>query len=79
MFRGYSVYSSFTLIKDLILTEILYPRCRIIRFPFYTKNEKNICFGKNFTAGRGNRIDVVSTNSDKNIIIFGDRRKCHDT
>ena len=78
MFRGYSLYSFITLIKDLFLTKMLYPKCRIIRFPFYTRNEKQIMFGKNFTAGRGNRIDAFSFKTNEKVIVFGDDCQIND-
>jgi lipopolysaccharide O-acetyltransferase len=78
MFRGYSLYSFITLIKDLFLTKLLYPRCRIVRFPFYTRNEKQIEFGKNFTTGRGNRIDAFSFKTNEKVIIFGDNCQIND-
>ncbi|WP_151950598.1 DapH/DapD/GlmU-related protein [Aliarcobacter butzleri] len=78
MFRGYSLYSFITLIKDLFLTKMLYPKCRIIRFPFYTRNEKQIMFGKNFTAGRGNRIDAFSFKTNEKVIVFGDNCQIND-
>ena len=78
MFRGYSLYSFISLIKDLFLTKLLYPKCRIIRFPFYTRNEKQIEFGKNFTTGRGNRIDAFSFKTNEKVIIFGDNCQIND-
>lgn len=78
MLRGYSLYSLIILIKDLFLTKILYSKCRIIRFPFYTRNEKQIQFGKNFTTGRGNRIDAFSFKTNKKVIIFGDDCQIND-
>lgn len=78
MFRGYSLYSFITLIKDLLLTKLFYPKCRIIRFPFYARNEKQIEYGKNFTTGRGNRIDALSFRTNKNVIIFGDNCQIND-
>ncbi|MFV0563951.1 DapH/DapD/GlmU-related protein [Malaciobacter mytili] len=78
MLRGYSLYSFITLIKDLFLTKLFYPKCRIIRFPFYTRNEKQIKFGENFTTGRGNRIDAFSFKTDEKVIIFGDNCQIND-
>lgn len=78
MFRGYSLYSFISLIKDFILTKLFYSKCRIVRFPFYTRNEKQINFGKNLTTGRGNRIDAFSFKTNDEVIIFGDNCQIND-
>ena len=78
MFRGYSFYASVSLLKSYILTKVFYPRCRIIRFPFYARNENQIEFGLNFTAGRGNRIDAFSFKTNQTVISFGEGCQIND-
>ena len=45
---------------ELIKSKIFFPSSRIVRFPIYIRGKKYIDFGKNFTTGRGCRIEVFA-------------------
>lgn len=46
------------LIRDTLLTRVLFPGCRIVRYPFYVRGRSAIRIGKGFTAGVGLRLDA---------------------
>jgi len=58
---------SFRLLFSLILSKIFFPTARIIRYPFYIRNEGKLDIGKGFSANVGLIIDVFGKNT--NLII----------
>lgn len=63
-FRGFV-----KLVKDVINTKLFFPKCRLVRTPYYIKRKGKIKFGKGFTSGVGMRIDVPYVKSANEIII----------
>ena len=49
---------SFRFLFSLILSKICFPNARIIRYPFYIRNEGKLNIGKGFSANVGLIIDV---------------------
>ena len=58
-FFQYSILGYICLASNLILTKLLYPRSRLIRFPFFVRGSKQIDFGESLTTGRHCRIDAL--------------------
>lgn len=64
---------------NLILTKIYLPKARLIRFPIYIKGKSRIVIGRNFTCGKGLRLDCIKT--DANIepqLIIGSNVEMND-
>ena len=77
MFDNYTTIGLLKLILEKIFTLIFYPRCRLIRLPFYVRGKSKIFFGSNLTTGVGCRFDVFSKTKDKKLII-GDGVQIND-
>jgi len=82
-FFRYSMLDYFCLALHLLLGKLLYPRSRLIRFPFYVRGSAQIDFGVNLSAGRFCRIDVLSlsTTSAKHSakkLVFGENVQIGD-
>jgi lipopolysaccharide O-acetyltransferase len=61
-----------------LLTIIKFPTARLVRFPIWIRGKKFINFGKNFTSGRGCRIEVYNFNSDSPSLSFGKNVQLND-
>lgn len=47
------------LLRDFAVTRLLYPRARLIRFPFYIRGAARISIGPRLTTGVGVRLQAV--------------------
>lgn len=65
--RRYGFTGLCKLFISLIFTRFLYPKARIIRFPFDLRNRKFIDLGTGITVGRGCRIESYDVLSNHNI------------
>ncbi|MDH7446368.1 acetyltransferase [Aquimarina sp. 2201CG14-23] len=62
LFNQYYFLDIFRLIRDIIITKILFPRqIRLIRQPAYIVGKKYITFGENFNSGVNLRIEVLDS------------------
>jgi acetyltransferase-like isoleucine patch superfamily enzyme len=56
----YSLSQKVYISACVALTRLFYPGARLIRFPLDLRNAKNIRLGKDFTCGRGCRIEACN-------------------
>ncbi len=61
--KSYGIFGFTRLVYNIILSKILFPSARIIRQPFYIREEGTIDFGKNFSSNAGLIIDVYGKDS----------------
>jgi lipopolysaccharide O-acetyltransferase len=54
---------SFRLVFALIFSKIFFPTARIVRYPFYIRNEGILNIGVGFSANAGLVLDVFGKNS----------------
>jgi lipopolysaccharide O-acetyltransferase len=59
-FKEYGFFGRLRLLRDLLLTKLLYPKSRIIRHPLYIRGGRYIDLGTNLTTGINLRIDVFN-------------------
>ena len=84
MHRSYNKYETYGLLGMvkmfyyLVLTKILFPRARLIRFPIDVRGKRFIDFGDNLTTGTGCRIEAIPFYSPKMIIKFGQNIEIND-
>ena len=79
MILRYHMSQWLSLIRSLIWTKIFFRPSRLIRLPIDLRNRRFIVFGKNFTAGRYNRLECYQVNkSFKPLLIFGDDVQIND-
>jgi acetyltransferase-like isoleucine patch superfamily enzyme len=70
MIGQYDFPGTLRMIRNLILTKLLFPQARIIRFPFDIRNKKSIRIGNNFTCGVGCRLEAHPGFQSKNNILL---------
>jgi len=75
----YSFLGLFYMIYCVIRTKLLFPKARIIRFPFDLRDKKHIQIGKSFTAGRNCRFEGTA-NIPKGFktLLIGDNVQMND-
>ncbi len=78
--RQYSLSNKVYMLICFLRTRIFYPSAKIIRFPFDIRNARFIRIGKNFSAGRFCRIEVIVQGpEEKTIKLFlGDNVRIGD-
>lgn len=75
----YGIYETILIIKNIALTKAFHRKARLIRYPFYIRNSKNINLGKGFTCGYNCRIESIECGEDKGYISFGDNARIGDS
>lgn len=63
LLKSYGVYGFIRLIYNLALSKLLYPKARILRQPFYIRNEGILDMDKGFSSNPGLNIDIYGRNS----------------
>lgn len=66
---NYGIYETLQNISYVLKTKLLFPSCRMIRFPIVIRGKKYIEFGRNLTTGRHCRIEVNGRFKDKRLIL----------
>jgi lipopolysaccharide O-acetyltransferase len=67
--KSFKLYKSIGLIAflrltiDLIFSKIMFPKARIIRRPYYIRNEGTFVYGRGFSTGPGLIIEVFGENA----------------
>ena len=67
--KSFKLYKSIGLIAflrltiDLIFSKIMFPKARIIRRPYYIRNEGTFVYGRGFSTGPGLTIEVFGENA----------------
>ena len=75
-------YGPYEIIRNaisLFVTKIFHPNARLIRYPCYLRNSKNILINKGFTCGYNCRIESIQTDNKYGIIRFGENVKIGDS
>lgn len=67
----YGSYELVKNVKNIILTKIFHHKARLIRYPCYIRNGKNIFFNEGFTCGYNCRFEVIKDENSIGTIIFG--------
>ena len=74
LIRSLGVIGSVRLALDLLITKVLFPQARVIRRPFYIRNEGSLKIGKDFSSGPGLIIDLFGK---KSMVIIGESVKAY--
>ncbi len=78
-FRKYGFSGSLYIFYCLVRTKFVFANARLIRFPIDIRGRKNISVGKNFTTGRGCRIEALpAKNTNDTLIEIGDDVQIND-
>jgi lipopolysaccharide O-acetyltransferase len=63
LYKSIGLIAFLRLIIDLIFSKIIFPKARIIRRPYYIRNEGTFVYGRGFSTGPGLIIDVFGENA----------------
>ena len=58
LFKSMNIFTFIGFSFDFIFSKIFFPKARIIRRPYYIRNEGSFIFGKGFSSGPGLVIEV---------------------
>ena len=76
-FRRYGAVGMLRLIRDVLVSKLVLPQARIVRYPFYLRGKRHMRVGKGFTAGVGLRLDAFP--SDERVCLtIGERVEVND-
>ncbi|SOD20342.1 DapH/DapD/GlmU-related protein [Pedobacter xixiisoli] len=78
MVRTYGLLGSIKMLRNIIMTKLLYSKSRLVRFPIDIRNEKNISWGIGLTTGVGNRIECYPQNGNLKTLFLGDNIQIND-
>ena len=79
MIERYGFLGFLKLLICVFRTKLIWPKARIIRFPFDLRGKKNISMSKGFTTGVGCRIEAYpQINSQKKILKIGKNVEIND-
>jgi lipopolysaccharide O-acetyltransferase len=73
--NSYGIFGFAIIFINIMKTKLFYSNSRLIRFPIHVRGKKRIIFGRRFTAGIHNRIEVLSRNGN---IIIGENVQIND-
>lgn len=74
----YGLYEILLNAKNLLITKVFHPKARLIRYPCYIRNKRNIYIDKGFTSGYRCRLESIHTDRGYGKIIFGKNVKIGD-
>lgn len=69
MLNRYGVIGSLRLLRDIVLSRLVFRGVRLVRYPWYVRGSQFIDFGAGFTSGVGFRADAFGECDQQ--IIFG--------
>ena len=74
LIRGFGVIGLVRLALDLLVSKVLFPQARVVRRPFYIRNEGSLKIGNDFSSGPGLIIDIFGKNS---MVVIGESVKAY--
>lgn len=79
MIKKYGILGSLKMFRNIMLTRVLFPASRLVRFPIEIRNRKHIDLGKGLTTGIGCRLEALPKNGTSKICIrFGTNVQIND-
>lgn len=78
LYKQYGVVGILKLMKNLMLTRILYRSARLIKFPIDIRHRQNISFGSGLSTGVGCRIEAYPFDHSKIVLKIGKNLKIND-
>ena len=78
MFNKYGCVGCVKLLINFLLTKLIFPNARLIRFPIDIRGRRYILVGKGFTTGRGCRIEACPVENNGKTIFIGKNVQIND-
>lgn len=78
LYKQYGLCGILKLIKNLVLTKLLHPSARLIKFPFDIRNIKNISIDKGLSTGVFCRIEAYPFDDNEIVLKIGHNFKIND-
>ncbi len=76
--RTYGLLGVVRLTRDLLLTRLMYPGSRIVRYPCTVRGRRHVRLGRELTVGIGLRLDAFGTADAGILITIGDNVEIND-
>jgi lipopolysaccharide O-acetyltransferase len=71
MLRRYGLLGLVRLAKNWLLTRILFPRARLVRFPIYVRGRSSMQLGEGLTTGVNVRLDAFAPRGSPPVLRIG--------
>lgn len=78
MLKKYGFFGFLSLVKSFIYTKVFFNQARLIRLPFDVRGKQYMIFGKGFTTGFGNRLQVDLIENNQPLLSFGRNVQIND-
>lgn len=79
LFRSYGVLGLIRLAKNWLLTRLLFPGARLVRFPIYVRGRSSISFGAGLTTGVNVRLDAFESKDKTPVLLIGRNVQINDS
>lgn len=79
LLRRYGVLGIMRLAKNWLLTRILFPRARLIRFPIYVRGRSSMELGQGLTTGVNVRLDAFAPRGSPPVLRIGRHVQINDS
>ncbi|MGZ5029196.1 MAG: DapH/DapD/GlmU-related protein [Methylobacter sp.] len=79
MIRIYGFLGLVRLAKNWLLTRILFPRARLIRFPIYVRGRSSMKLGDGLTTGVNVRLDAFAPRGSASVLCIGRHVQINDS
>lgn len=78
MIRSYGFLGLVRLAKNWLLTRILFPRARLVRFPIYVRGRSSMDLGEGLTTGVNVRLDAFAPRGSPPVLQIGRNVQLND-
>lgn len=79
MIGRYGLLGIFRLARNWLLTRVLFPRARLVRFPIYVRGRSSMKLGDGLTTGVNVRLDARSPRGNRPILHIGRHVQLNDS
>ncbi len=79
MIKRYGLLGSVRLAKNWVLTRILFPHARLVRFPIYVRGSSSIQFSDGLTTGVNVRLDAAAPRGGSPVLFIGRNVQINDS
>jgi len=79
MIKRYGLLGSVRLAKNWLLTRILFPHARLVRFPIHVRGSSSIQFGHGLTTGVNVRLDATAPRGGPPVLFIGRNVQINDS
>lgn len=79
MIEKYGILGLIGLARHWLLTRLIFPHARLVRFPIHVRGKRSIQFGQGLTTGVNVRLDAFPTRQGATVLFFGNQVQINDS